>query len=201
MTSVKLTSLLAIALAFFWLFVFGPFYDDLTIQVVVFICVIGWTIWRYSFKETVSVLKFCIPFVLSLAAFGLIFHFIQLLGRQDWLHDTLVKCLIFPSSLMLLKVLIGYVTYLDILSLPISMKRRIDLITVRSAFRKGGMILKRFSWYLNTYAALGSERGLKYQMRKFACLIIALYLFLYEEIEDSGRLLNNRYLHLSEVEK
>ena len=201
MTILKLGSLLVLALTFFWMFVFGPYYDNLAIQGIVFIGVIGWNTRRHSLQETFSLLKFCIPFVLSIAIFGLIFHFTRLLGRQDWLEDTLVKCLIFPSSLVFLKLLIGYITYLDILSLPISMKRRVDLITMKSAFQKGGKILSRFSWYMNTYSTLKSERKLKYQMTKFACLIIALYLFLYEEIENSGRLLKNRYHHLHEVDK
>jgi hypothetical protein len=33
-------------------------------------------------------------------------------------------------------------------------------------------------------------------MTKYACLIIALYLYLYQEIENSNRLLKNRYRHL-----
>jgi hypothetical protein len=149
----------------------------------------------------VSLLKFCFPFVLSLFLFGLIFHFTQLLGRTDWLQDTLIKCMVFPSSLIFIKLMISYITYLDILNLPISMKRRVDLITMKSAFQKGGQILRRFSWYLNTYSNLKSGKKIKYQMTKFACLIIALYLYLYEEIENSGRLLKNRYHHLSEVKK
>ncbi len=156
---------------------------------------------RFSLQETISLLKFCFPFVLTLFIFGLIFHFTRLFGRQDWLEDTLIKCFVFPSSLIFLKVVLSYITYLDILNLPISMKKRIDLITIKSAFSKGEKILRRFSWYLNTYPGLKSGNNIKYALKKYACLIIALYLYLYEEIENSNQLLKNRYQHLYEANK
>ena len=102
----KLGTIFIIILSFFWLFVFGPFYDSIVIQVAVFMLVMGWNAVRFSFQETLSLLKFCFPFVLSLFVFGLIFHFIQLFGRTDWLQDTLIKCLVFPSSLVFLKILL-----------------------------------------------------------------------------------------------
>jgi hypothetical protein len=197
----KLGAIFITILSFFWLFVFGPFYDDIVIQLAVFIVVMGWNVLRFSLQETISLLKFCFPFVLSLFVFGLIFHFMQLLGRTDWLQDTLIKCLVFPSSLIFLKILLTYITYLDILNLPISMKKRIGLITMKSAFQKGEKIMRRFSWYLNTYSDLRSDSRIKSELKKYACLIIALYLYLYEEIENSNRLLKNRYQHLYEADE
>jgi hypothetical protein len=199
MVILKLAIVFMLILSFFWLFVFGPFYDHVAIQLVVFIGVMGWNTLRFSVRETISLLKFCFPFVFSLFVFGLIFHFTRLFGRQDWLEDTLIKCLVFPSSLIFLKVILTYITYLDILNLPISMKKRVDLITIKSAFSKGEKILRRFSWYLNTYSELKSGSKIKYALKKYACLIIALYLYLYEEIENSNRLLRNRYQHLYEA--
>ena len=195
----KLVIIFIFILSFFWLFVFGPLYDHILIQAVIFIAVMGWNMLRFSVRETIALLKFCFPFVFSLFIFGLIFHFTRLLGRQDWLEDTLIKCLVFPSSLIFLKVILTYITYLDILNLPISMKKRVDLITVKSAFSKGEKILRRFSWYLSTYSELKSGSKIKYALKKYACLIIALYLYLYEEIENSNRLLRNRYQHLYEA--
>ena len=197
----KLAVIFTFIISFFGLLVFGPFYDHIPIQAVVLMAVIGWNILRFSVRETFSLLKFCFPFVLSLFIFGLIFHFTRLFGRQDWLEDTLIKCLVFPSSLIFLKVILTYITYLDILNLPISMKKRVDLITVKSAFSKGEKILRRFSWYLNTYPELKSGSKIKYTLKKYACLIIALYLYLYEEIENSNRLLRNRYQHLYEAKE
>ena len=199
MVLLKLGVLSVLILSFFWLFVFGPFYGHLAVQLAVFAGVIGWNSLRFSLRETIAVLKFCLPFVLSLFVFGLIFHLARLFGRQDWLQDTLIKCFVFPSSLIYLKILLTYVTYLDILNLPISMKKRVGLITMKSAFQKGEKILRRFSWYLDTYSTLKSDGRIKSGLKKYACLIIALYLYLYEEIENSNRLLKNRYQHLYEV--
>jgi hypothetical protein len=195
----KLGIIFIVIISFFWLFVFGPFYDRIVIQLAVFIVVMGWNVQRFSLSEAISLLKFCLPFVLSLFIFGLIFHFMQLFGRTDWLEDTLIKCLIFPSSLIFLKILLTYITYLDILNLPISIEKRIGLITMKSAFQKGEKIVSRFSWYLNTYPDLQSGNRIRSELNKYACLIIALYLYLYEEIENSNRLLKNKYHHLYEV--
>ena len=201
MVLLKLGILLGAIISFFWLFVFGPFYDHFAVQLAVFAVVIGWNSVRFSVRETISLLKFCLPFVLSLFVFGVIFHLTRLFGRQDWLQDTVIKCFIFPSSLIFLKILLSYITYLDILNLPISMKKRVGLITMKSAFQKGEKILRRFSWYLDTYSALKSDGRIKSGLKKYACLIIALYLYLYEEIENSNRLLKNRYQHLYEVNR
>ena len=199
MVVIKISIIFMVIISFFWLFVFGPYYDSILIQLIVFFVVMGWNVLRFSLQETISLLKFCFPFVISLFVFGLIFHFMQLFGRTDWLADTLIKCLVFPSSLVFLKILLTYITYLDILNLPISIKKRIGLITMKSAFQKGEKILRRFSWYLNTYSDLQTGNRVKSQLRKYACLIIALYLYLYEEIENSNRLLKNKYLHFYEV--
>jgi hypothetical protein len=196
MTMLKLGTLALMTGCFFWLFVFGPLYSHLIAQGLALAGVLAWSHLRFGRRETLSLLKFCLPFVAFLLAFGLIFHFTRLLGRQDWLADTFVKCLVFPSSLTFLKIMLSYVTYLDILRLPLSMNRRIDVITVKSAFQKGSRALKRFSWYLSTYSGLRSRHRIRYAMTKYACLIIALYLYLYQEIENSNRLLKNRYRHL-----
>ena len=81
------------------------------------------------------------------------------------------------------------------------MKKRIDFITLKSAFQNSERILRRFSWYLNTYSVLKSGSNIKYTLKKYACLIIALYLYLYEEIDHSNRLLRNRYQHFQETNK
>lgn len=196
MATLKLVIITALTIAFFWLLVFGPFYDRVAVQTAVLAGVAVWNTARFSWRATLALLKFCLPFVASLLVFGIFFHFMRLQGRDDWLSDTLIKCLVFPSSLIYIKILLSYVTYLDILQLPISMKRRVDLISMKSAFQRGGIMLRRFSWYLGTYTGFETDRRLKNRMTRFACLIIALYLYLYEEIENSGRLLQNRYRHL-----
>ncbi len=196
MTVVKLGTLSFLTGCFFWLFVFGPLYDHLWAQAWALVAVLIWSYLRFGRRQTLALLKFCVPFVAFLLIFGLIFHFTRLLGRQDWLTDTLIKCLVFPSSLTFLKIMLSYITYLDILGLPLSMNRRIDMITVKSAFQKGSAALKRFSWYLGTYSGLRSRHRIRYAMTRYACLIIALYLYLYQEIENSNRLLKNRYRHL-----
>ncbi len=201
MATLKLLLITVLIGLFFGLLVFGPFYDRLAVQAAALGGVVLWNTLRFSWRNTLALLKFCLPFVASLLVFGVAFQFFRLLGRDDWLNDTIIKCLVFPSSLIYIKILLSYITYLDILQLPISMKRRVDLITMKSAFQRGGVMLRRFSWYLGTYPGGGEEGRLKRQAKRFACLVIALYLYLYDEIESAGRLLENRYRHLGGEEK
>jgi len=201
MVILKIAGIFSFILLFFGLFVFGPVYDRIPVQAGVFVCVVAWSTLRFSLRETASLIKFCLPFLFTLMIFGIAFQLIRLQGREDWIADTLIKCLIFPSSLIFLKILLTYITYLDILRLPVPMKRRIDLITIKSAFGKGGAMLNRFLWYLDTYPGIFSGTRARKLLIRYACLVIALYLYLYEEIEDSNRLLRNRYHHLLGGEK
>ena len=178
MIMVKLIFLILVAIVFFGLFVFGPLYPRLGIQVGMLILVALVNIWRTSWRETWGLVKFCIPFVLTLLGFGILFHFTHFLGRDDWLQDSAIKVLIFPSSLIFLKLLLTFVTYLDILRLPVATRRRVDLITFKAALSKGGRIMRRFKWYLDTYQELSGQGQRGRVLRKYVCLIIALYLYL-----------------------
>jgi len=193
---IKLGTILAAVVAFFGLFVFGPFWDKLWVQLAVLVVILGWNSVRFSPGSTVTALKSTLPFVASLLAFGALFQVIRLQGREDWLADSLVKSMLFPSTLIFLRLLLSYITYLDILTLPISMERRFQVITIKSVFDKGGRYLSRFAWYLDTYPYLHSDRTLERALQKYASLIVALYLYLYEETENAGLLLRNRYRHL-----
>jgi hypothetical protein len=197
-TALKYTLLAVAVVAFFWLFVFGPLYGNLAAQAGLLAGMLVLSTIRFSGRETLTLLKFCLPFVLTLLLFGFIFQWLALLGRRDWIIDTLIKCLIFPSSLVFLKIVLSFITYLDLLRLPLSMARRLDLITLKSAFQKGGATLKRMLWLLDTYPMLEGGSRLKTRRDKYVCLIVALYLYLYQEIETSQRVLLNRYHHLRE---
>lgn len=198
MTVLKLCGIGAAIGMFFYLFVFGPLYWRLEVQFVVLALVWAGVVWRFSLGSALAALKFCLPFVLTLAGIGLIFHLTGFWGRTDWLKDSLVKAVIFPSSLFFLKWVLSFITYLDLLRLPIPMTGRLDLITFKAAMEKGGHTLARFNWYLSTYPGL-SEGGWRIRfMRRYTCLILALFIFLYGEIEQSKLLFENRRKLLSE---
>jgi hypothetical protein len=197
----KVIGVLGAILIFFGIFAFGPLYSRWEIQAGLLGLIILWNTVRLSWRETWRLLKFILPFVLTLTIFGLIFHALRLQGREDWLVDTLIKCCLFPSSLIFVKLCLSYISYLDILQLPLSMPRRIDLITMKSAFTKGGRIISRLSWYLDTCTPAQTEGRIKGRLKQYAGLMIALYLYLYEEIENSHHLMQNRYQHFIEVQK
>lgn len=196
----KLLLILLAVIFFFGIFVFGPLYNHLAAQVVLLLIVLVFGGWRTSWRDIWGLIKFCVPFVLTLFCFGALFHVTHFLGRSDWLMDSLIKMLVFPSSLIFLKALLTYITYLDILRLPIKMARRVDLITFRAALSKGGRVMRRFRWYLTTYQQppeKGGIRVIKRLFHRYASLILALYLYLYEEIENSRMVLENRRQFLS----
>ncbi len=196
MAVVKLSLIILAIGAFFGIFVFGPFYSRVDVQIVLLILNVLGALWFTSPRETWGLIKFCIPFILTLLGFGGLFHLTRFLGRDDWMQDSLIKILIFPSSLIFLKILLNFITYLDLLRLPISMVHRIDLITFKAAFSKGGRVMARFKWYLQTYQEPPGRQGFRLisgrLLQKYACLIIALYLYLYEEIENSRLVMENR---------
>ena len=196
MTLLKFAALALALGAFFGALVFGPLYDRAEVQAAALTLVLLASVWRTSLRETWRMVKFCIPFVLTLLGFGLLFHLTRFLGRADWLQDSLIKALVFPSSLIFLKLLLTFITYLDLLRLPLSMARRVDLITFKAALSKGGRIMGRFKWYLETYPA-STEDGKGRLLRKYASLIMALYLYLYQEIEHSRWVMENRMRFLS----
>jgi hypothetical protein len=183
---------------FFGILVFGPLYASLPAQVVGLIIAVGWHVTRTSIRETWNTVKAALPFVATLLLFGVIFQLARLQGRSDWLTDSAIKCMIFPSSLLCLRAALSYITYLDILALPLSMDRRFDLITIKAAFGMGGQALSRFSWYLDTYPYLASEPRPRRLQQRYTSLIIAIYLYLYQETENAHLLLRNRYRHLHE---
>jgi hypothetical protein len=198
MTLPKLGFILLLIAAFFALFIFGPYYDNLEMQLALLALIIFWNSWRTSVKRTLDVLESTLPFLASLLAFGVLFQLFQLQGRTDWLYDTLIKGVIFPSSLLFLRVTLDYITYLDLLSLPIPMRRRFDLIAYKAAFQKGSHSLSRFNRYLDSYPYLQEKNRLRRWFLKYASLIVALYLYLYEETVNANLLLQNRYKHLGD---
>lgn len=198
MVVAKLCAIGAGILAFFGLLAFGPLYDNLWAQAGALALVLAWHIGRFSLGATWGVIKSALPFLATLGVFGALFQLVELQGRTDWLEDTLIKCLIFPSSLAFLRAALSYVTYLDLLALPVSIKWRFDLVTIKSAFQKGGQSLSRFSWYLDTYPYMDRGGLLKRWLAKYASLIVSLYLYLYHETENAYLLLENRYRHLQE---
>lgn len=197
----KLVLILASILAFFGLFIFGPFYDNLSIQIALFALVTLWSALKTGLSSTTALLKSASVFVLSLFLFGLIFQLLKLQGRTDWMVDTALKCLIFPSSLLFLRTALAYITYLDILSWPVSMDTRFYLITYKSIFDKGGHALDRFGWYLDSYPYLAEGPKVKRLLARYASLILSLYLYLYEETENARLLLINRHKHLSDQDE
>ena len=177
MVIAKLVGIIALAACFFGLFVFGPYYDNVGAQVALLALALIWNSLRSSLRSSWALVRSTLPFLLTLLLFGSVFQIVRLQGRTDWLADTLIKCILFPSSLVLMRVSFSYVTYLDILKLPISMNLRFDLITIKSAFQKGGQILRRFSWYLDTYPYLAQGSRLQRLVAKYASLIVSLYIY------------------------
>jgi hypothetical protein len=177
---------------FFYLFVFGPFYWMLAVQGAVLIIVWIANTMRFSLRSAVASLKFCLPFVLTLLGFGLVFHWTGFMGRHDWLKDSMIKSMIFPSSLLFIKWILSFITYLDLLRLPVPMSGRVDLITFKAAMEKGGHTLERFNWYLRTDHRLSAGPMRSRFLKRYACLIISLFIYLYTDIEQSKAVFENR---------
>ena len=171
---------------------------------------VTWHSLKYSLFNTYGFLKSTFPFLVTLILFGLIFHVIRLSGRSDWLADTVIKVLAYPNSVLAIKLILAYVSYTDIIQLPIETEKRISLITTKAVYDKGNTNLPRLRWHLSNYPVFKKEieigrkidliayiiGRIKGKIAWIACLIVSLYLLLLEEEILIKSLINNRYTHL-----
>lgn len=151
---------------------------------------------RYSIKNYISTLLFILPFVLILSFMGFIFYLYNFGGRSDWLEDTVIKVVFFPSSILFVKAMLSFVSFYDITQLPISETRRSDLIVIRSLLVRGNLGMTRLKWYLDSYPQHKSDGIFNNKIPKYGALILATYFYLYNKAEVNYFLIDNRNIHL-----
>jgi hypothetical protein len=196
MVTAKITALFSSIILFFWLFVFGPWYEAATLQAVLLCVLLIWNTRKFSRTDTIAAIKFLGPFVSMLFLFGVIFQFFELMGRTDWIRDSLIKGLVFPNSFLFLKIILSYITYRDLILFPMPAALRTNMIIIKAAMAKGGYALRRFKQDIEDSPHFHGKKTIRIRLQMYGSLIIAAYMFLYYEIETITLVLENKQRHL-----
>jgi hypothetical protein len=190
----KITAILAGLGLYFGCFVFGPWYDNMPVQALVLATLLAGHIWLSGLDGTKRVLGFTLPFVLSLLVFGAVFQWMELLGRSDWLWDSLLKALVFPASVLTVKIGLEAITFGDILALPLPGSFRRAAIVLKAVMEKCTPILHRYRFFMELCPHFSGRRGGK--LMRLCGVIIAAYLSIYEQTEKTRILFDHRIHHL-----
>lgn len=193
----KLVFLLLVIITYFYLLGFA-FYESFYWQGGALALVFILHLLKESGKSTWNLLLILMPFTVTLFIFGLFFQLIKLQGRSDWLQDSLIKVIFFPSSFIFTKLIISCFTYRDILSLPIKLKIKREIIFIQTFFRKAYRIFPRLNFYAKIHPGLQNCSGMKKKFIILCSFPLSLYLFLVEEGEILEELYLNRLRNLED---
>lgn len=193
MVTAKLSVILVGLSLYFGVFVFGPLYDDMPVQAALLAVLMVAHTWLSSLDGTKRVLGFTLPFVLSLLIFGALFQWMALLGRTDWLWDSLLKALIFPASVLVVKIGLGAITFADILAVPLPERFRRAAIVLKAVMEKCTPLLHRYRFFMDLSPHFAGRRTGR--LLRLCGVIIAAYLSIYEQTEKTQTLLHHRIYH------
>ncbi len=192
----KVLGLLILILAYFAWFVFGPWYDHLSLQGIVFTTLVVSSLIRHGWSGTLRSLWIIFPFVLTLIFFGIIFDWFQLMGRSDWLNDSLVKAVVFPNSFLVTKLCLESISFRDLIALPVSQKTRRSMIILKAVMGKCTPLLFRFRFFMSLSPHFHNQRWP--QFWRLCAVVMALYISIYRQAEQTRDLYDHRQTFLRE---
>ena len=194
MAGLKVLTILGLLTAFFGLFVFGPWYGRMDLQAGLLAGLLAAAAWRGGLRSAGRSILFVLPFVLSLLAFGAVFQWAGLMGRTDWLLDSLLKALVFPNSFLIVKLGLESITFRDILGLPLRPGARRNAIVLKAVMEKCTPLLHRYRFFMDLtphFAGRSSGRFLR-----LCGVIVAAYISIYQQTEKTLELFDHRTRHL-----
>lgn len=183
------TIFLALGL-YFGLFVFGPWYADIRVQAGLAVLLLGISILRHGLRGTGRAIIFVLPFVLSLLAFGALFQWLELLGRTDWIRDSLIKALVFPNSFLAVQLGLRSISFRDIVALPLPNALGHGCIVLKAVMEKCTPVLQRHRFFMDLSPHFDGRRWTR--ARRLSGVIVATYISLYRETEKTQSLLAHR---------
>lgn len=194
MAGLKVLTIFVLLTAFFGLFVFGPWYGRMELQAALLAVLLAATAWRGGLRSAGRSLLFVLPFVLSLLAFGLAFQWAGLMGRTDWLHDSLLKALVFPNSFLIVKLGLESITFRDIMGLPLRPGARRYAIVLKAVMEKCTPLLHRYRFFMDLTPHFAGRRSGRFL--RLCGVIVAAYISIYQQTEKTLELFDHRTRHL-----
>jgi len=190
MGTVKIASIFTLIAAFFGLFVFGPWYARMDVQTGLLLVFLALNARRHGYAGTARAIGFVLPFVLSLLVFGAIFEWLELMGRTDWMHDSLLKALVFPNSFLAVKLGLESITFRDILDLPLNAGGRRGAIVLKAVMEKCTPLLHRYRFLMDASPHFDGRRAGVFL--RLCGVIVAAYISIYQQTEKTQALFDHR---------
>lgn len=190
----KLSALCVALGLYFGNFVFGSFYHDMPIQACLLVILLILNAALNGIQGTKQVAAFTLPFVLFLIFFGGVFQWLELMGRSDWVQDSLIKAFVFPNSFLAVKLALQAVTFKDILALPMPESWKRPVIVLKAVMEKCTPILHRHRFFMDLSPHFDGMRWSR--MRRLGGVIVATYISLYSQTEKTQTLLHHRQRYL-----
>lgn len=191
---VKILVTLLLLGAYFGLFVFGTWYGHIPAQGALLLLFLSADAWRSGLKSVPRTLRTVLPFVLALLIFGGIFQWTELMGRTDWLHDSLIKSLVFPNSFLAVKLALSGITFRDLAGLPLPPRVRRTVIVIKAVMDKSAPVLERYRFFMSLSPHFQHRR-----MKRFlniCAVMVAAYISIYRQTEQTMLLYDHRRRHL-----
>lgn len=190
MAGLKVLTILVLLTAFFGLFVFGPWYASMQLQAALLLLLLGLAARRGGMGAAWRSLTFVLPFVVSLLAFGAVFQWLELMGRADWMHDSLLKALVFPNSFLAVKLGLESITFRDIVRLPLKPGMKRNAIILKAVMEKCTPLLHRYRFFMDLSPHFDGRRGGK--LLRLCAVIVAAYISIYQQTENTQELYDHR---------
>ena len=194
MATLKLLSIFGLLGAYFRFFVFGAGYEQVDLQVGLLLAFLAVSVWRSGLRGTMQAMWFILPFVLSLILFGAIFQWVNLMGRTDWIYDSLIKALVFPNSFLAVKLGLEAITFRDLVHLPLGAGGRRNAIVLKAVMEKCTPLLHRYRFFMDLTPHFDGRRLPRFQ--RLCAVIVAAYISIYGQAEKTQALFDHRTRYL-----
>jgi hypothetical protein len=194
---VKVLTILFFPVAYFGLLVFGPWYAHIPAQTALLVVFLAFEAWRRGVKNALRTLWIIVPFVLSLLLFGGIFQWLELMGRTDWIQDSLIKGLVFPNSFLVVKLSLDSITFRDLVRLPLRPRARRIVIVIKAVMEKSSPVLKRYRFFMGLSPHFENRRMGSFL--RICAVMVAAYISIYRQTEQTKTLYDHRRRHLRDA--
>jgi hypothetical protein len=194
MATLKLLGIFGLLGAYFRFFVFGAGYEQVDLQAGLLLAFLTVSVWRNGLRGTVQAMWFILPFVLSLILFGAIFQWVNLMGRTDWIYDSLIKALVFPNSFLAVKLGLEAITFRDLVHLPLGAGGRRNAIVLKAVMEKCTPLLHRYRFFMDLTPHFDGRRLPRFQ--RLCAVIVAAYISIYGQAEKTQALFDHRTRYL-----
>jgi len=112
------------------------------------------------------------------------------MGRTDWMHDSLVKALVFPNSFLAVKLGLEAITFRDLVHLPLGAATRRNAIVLKAVMEKCTPLLHRYRFFMDLTPHFDGRRWSRFL--RLCAVIVAAYISIYQQAEKTQALFDHR---------